>query len=509
MSDHDIQFDPDEVEALAQWKSPEHLAAEEFVQHMPDDFIEAYRSRSEARWEPESYDWNGWPLADTDYDDDDSDRWSEVSYYSEYMTTGGRIYELFMVSDRDGNHDSMYEAELGSAEWKRLQRELGVANYYSDMAAYYRWVAEYGEDPLRYLPNVTQRRVDHKWLVGVKLVGGRGKFVAARKILDNPPSPPAVKRLSQVPKEVKDYMNFDKRGYMQDPWAEVEPHMSVSQSNTLGYTHVAHVDFNTQEDVKGSKEKLKELAQQHADKAAQDAAEALKREDAALGESFDPEEVEAIAQQPNADFGGLGFQPSETQAGFWEYQTATPLGFKVRIDAKKLGNGRVNSEIWWLYLEEASWINTTIGQVPVERFNQWFTSVVHEIESGTYDAVIRRSKGEYDQFAERDRRRAAGLPESFDPEEVEAVATSIPPRWELKWEDKFRKVLGIYFEGRRIGDYTIDASHRGGEPVRRMLTNKIAEYEKFRPYEYGAGWVNFWDWYWHVGNRKNAGEEPE
>ena len=505
MSDPDIQFDPEEVEQIAQTRSPEELAAEEILQYMPDDFVEAYRSKTAARWDSDLYDWDGWPVADYEMDDDDPGRWSEQSYYSSFETDNGVLFELFMGANSDGDHDVMYSSVAGSVEWKRLKHDFGVAKYYDAMAEYYRWVAAHGEDPLRYLHNIeTTRKTNHKWLVGVKKVCSVGKFVAARKILDNPPSPPTIKRLSQLPKKVKDYMNLDARGYTQDPWDQIEPYLTVARPNTLGYTHFATVDFNQEEPVENARAKLMAAAEQAAEQASRDSAEALKRE-VALGESeFDPEEVENLAHQAAADFQGLGMKKWEEYYGpLWGYMTETPSSITVRILADMAKNGKVHTEVWWLYQGQGEWINLATGYVEVARFNTWFMSAVEEIERGGLDESIAESKADYDAHLEKARQMAMG--EAVDPEEVEAVATSVPPRWELKWEDTFHRVLGIYFEGKRIGDYTVEISHRGGEQLRRSLDKLIKRLESAVPYQYGAGWVNFWDWYWHAKNRM---EEP-
>ena len=83
--------------------------------------------------------------------------------------------------------------------------------------------------------------LSHKWLIGVKLMEGRGKFVSARKILSDPPSPSMIWNLAEVPKEIKDYMSFDSKGLMQDAWKDVEPYLKKSPKSTIGYTHIASI----------------------------------------------------------------------------------------------------------------------------------------------------------------------------------------------------------------------------------------------------------------------------
>jgi hypothetical protein len=117
---------------------------------------------------------------------------------------------------------------------------------------------------------------------------------------------------------------------------------------------------------------------------------------------------------------------------------------------------------------------------------------------------VERTDEEYREAAEKTRDRALGESDEPDPEEVEQTATSVPMRWFLQWEDGIHRQLGIYFKGNLVGKYEVEIGHRGGEPLKRSLMKAIQQLEAQQPYEYGAGWVNFWDWYWHVKNSQEV-----
>jgi hypothetical protein len=88
---------------------------------------------------------------------------------------------------------------------------------------------------------------------------------------------------------------------------------------------------------------------------------------------------------------------------------------------------------------------------------------------------------------------------------VEAIAFSIPPKWEFRWEDEAHMLVGIYFQGKKVGEYSIERKPTYAEQVKRSVEKRFKEYDAIKPYEYGVGWVNVWDWYWNVKNSLEDG----
>jgi len=94
--------------------------------------------------------------------------------------------------------------------------------------------------------------------------------------------------------------------------------------------------------------------------------------------------------------------------------------------------------------------------------------------------------------------------ESLDPEELEAIVFSIPPKWEFRWEDETHRNIGIYFQGKGVGKYFIERKPTDAETVKRSIETTFKKYDEIMPYEYGANWMNVWDWYWRIKNSLDA-----
>jgi hypothetical protein len=192
---------------------------EGFLEHAPDKFVNAYRNGLEAEWEPfDGLDTDWWPS----YDDDD-EVWKDYdTYVFQYRTEGGKLYEVVMSCDKDGNWDFASEAEFGTPEQKQQAKDYGLDGWIAAMRSYYEWVVENGKDPLDYLRVGRQNTAEDKWLVGFVESNGRARFAQARHIGQNPPERPTTD-FTGLPQEVKDYCVTDETLHVQDmTWDEVK-----------------------------------------------------------------------------------------------------------------------------------------------------------------------------------------------------------------------------------------------------------------------------------------------
>lgn len=165
-------------------------SAEQILSYMPEEFVRAHRRGETAEWEnPYTGDYDWWPSYD-----DDNDSWTQYLYYWDYRTEGGKLYGTVMVGDRDGNHDVNDEAEVGTEEYQRLEKEYGTDAWQAAMNDYYRWVVEHRKDPLGYI-HIPTREVEKKWIVAFAWdeAASALKLDAIRRVgIDPPPSPPAM-----------------------------------------------------------------------------------------------------------------------------------------------------------------------------------------------------------------------------------------------------------------------------------------------------------------------------
>lgn len=129
-------------------------AAQDILQYMPDEFRRAFAAGKSAEWEnPHAGEYDWWPSYDDDNDDEDdptSNPWTEYVYYWDYRTEGHKLYGVLMSGDRDGNHDAQDEAEVGTPEYERMEKEYGSEEWQKAMNRYYQWVVEHRRDPLGY-----------------------------------------------------------------------------------------------------------------------------------------------------------------------------------------------------------------------------------------------------------------------------------------------------------------------------------------------------------------------
>lgn len=199
----------------------------EVLAHLPKEFVDAYRNKRYARWE------NQYAAADMDWRPDfDTDSpeqpWSEVLWYFDYETDEGKLFVIAMQGDRDGNHDSLDSAEVGTPEGKELEEYYGSPGYFQAVKHYWEWVVETGRDPLGYV-KLPSREVEKKWIAGFIKEGERLKLVGVRRLAAEPPSPPMVTAEQAVAKAAEDpewkkaveYLLLDPQGYTEATEQEV------------------------------------------------------------------------------------------------------------------------------------------------------------------------------------------------------------------------------------------------------------------------------------------------
>lgn len=188
------------------------------LEYMPQEFKEAYAAKEFYEWKQD--DDRGLDVFPT-YDDDDAeagrDPWSEVAYYFNYCTEGGKIFIFAMARDSDGDHE-LCGAEVGTPPAAEIEKEYGLERWRTSMIEYWEWVRDHGKDPLNFIhvPNV---EVKHEWLAGFVRHGEKLRLAALRQLTAKKPSPPAVlwpevKAKAEDPawKEALDYCLVDDEG---------------------------------------------------------------------------------------------------------------------------------------------------------------------------------------------------------------------------------------------------------------------------------------------------------
>jgi len=186
------------------------------LEYAPEDFRRAYYAKQTAEWDPDfaaEADWS--PSPGDHYEDEETGEerveWWRTAYYPVYRTEDGKIYEEVHSVDGDGNHEYEVEAEVGTDEWRRQQRDWYQApqRLWKD---YWEYVAETGDDALGEI-FVPREKTTHKWVAGfTQEPDGRLKFWGARPIGREQSHPP-IRNLDEVPQHVKDYLLVDQDGY--------------------------------------------------------------------------------------------------------------------------------------------------------------------------------------------------------------------------------------------------------------------------------------------------------
>lgn len=186
------------------------------LEHAPDSFRYAFVNGDEATWETDP-DYNWWPVQD--YDDG---TYTAYMYSTTYVTADGKLYQEVNEVDMDGNSDNAGSEYVGTDEWRRMLDHYALYRWYESLAEYYEWVTETGTDPLRFLLVAMVTRSEHKWIVGFTQEGERARFWKAREVGVPGGSPPAITDFTQLPEEVRQYVNVDAAGLAQDAtWTEI------------------------------------------------------------------------------------------------------------------------------------------------------------------------------------------------------------------------------------------------------------------------------------------------
>jgi hypothetical protein len=196
-------------------KLPTEIAS--VLEYAPHEFVRAFFNKEESVWERDYLD-NEWWLS---YDDDDG-KWSKAAYYTEYRTENGSLIQGIYELDSDGERDFSDEAEVGTSVWRVMLEPYAYYQWAEANAAYSKWVAEHGEDPLDFFSVKANLRVDRQWLIGFTQDGDRARFWKAREVGVPGGSPPAINNPAQLPAEVQAYVNVDAEGINQDAtWTEI------------------------------------------------------------------------------------------------------------------------------------------------------------------------------------------------------------------------------------------------------------------------------------------------
>ena len=207
-------FDPEEVVAASTVRSTLGPEAQQIYDIASDDFKAAVERGSTARYDIDFHEHNAWPF----YDDDSG--WQQSFYSSYYVTSGGKIKIVLEEGDADGNWDWADSAVLDTPDYTALVKEFSYGSWQRRMRDYMEWVAQNGDDPLSEIAAPDRVPSTDKWLVGFVEQDGRPKFSIARHILAEPPSPPPVRSLEDLPGFVRDYAMLDHEGYVGMSWDE-------------------------------------------------------------------------------------------------------------------------------------------------------------------------------------------------------------------------------------------------------------------------------------------------
>lgn len=192
----------------------------DILQYAPRDFQDAFEAGTEAEWKVndtagDSW-WANW---DDDHEPDDPDGWSQVNYYANFSTSDGKLYRDIMECDHDGNHDHVTSSEVGSESEKQDLREFSYGAWNQNIARYYDWVAEHGDDPLGWFINRPEK-VQDRWLFGFVNDNGVPKFWKARH-LDRERE--TVEDWRRLPEVFQQFLNLDQNGHTIDvpTWQEL------------------------------------------------------------------------------------------------------------------------------------------------------------------------------------------------------------------------------------------------------------------------------------------------
>jgi hypothetical protein len=144
---------------------------EDLLKYMPIEFVEAYRAGTDYHWKnkyPQDNDW--WPV----YNDDD-DTWFEVIYFWEYTTNKGKIWGEVNELTKDGDTGLIEDAEIGTPAYDRLLQQFNAEELKKAIRRYLEWVAERGQDPLKYI-RAGNEQIDAKFIASFVREGDRLKL---------------------------------------------------------------------------------------------------------------------------------------------------------------------------------------------------------------------------------------------------------------------------------------------------------------------------------------------
>ena len=212
-------LDPEEI--MSQTRSAAYAAltpeGREIYDAGSQELRDAIENGGTFREPNENYEWNGWPS----YDDDIG--WTEIVYTGEYVVVDG-VLELHMEEgDRGGNREMLDSVVVGSRDYHELIKDTSLGTWKIRVKDYAQWVAEHGEDPIGWYSKPERPQATEKWLLGFVRDGDRVRFAVARNILSQPPSPPPVNDLTQLPPYVKEWARLDDQGYIQEmTWDEFQ-----------------------------------------------------------------------------------------------------------------------------------------------------------------------------------------------------------------------------------------------------------------------------------------------
>lgn len=237
-----------EDDMAGEWKELVPVtSADEILQYMPPEFVRAYQMGEQAEWEnphPDAYDWQ--PVYDDDLDDEDdpeSNPFREVTYYPEYRTEGGKIFEVWKSVDKDGDHDYEDEAEVGTPDADRLQKIYGPDGYFDEMKRYWEWVVARRRDPLGYIFTPTVE-VEKKWIASFARDGERLRCTAIRRLGVGKGKVDLAKALELAQqdedwKKAIEYLMLDAQGYTEADMEDI-----IREGGKWNAQGLLIIDFN-------------------------------------------------------------------------------------------------------------------------------------------------------------------------------------------------------------------------------------------------------------------------
>jgi hypothetical protein len=216
-------------------------AIADLLDYAPREFAQAYHDGEEAEWRTDDIGDSRWALHDDDYEPEDPDGWSEVTYYNNWETRDHRIFRQVWECDRDGNHDIVDDAELYSPQDQELLKSFSYGAHQENIAGYYDWVATHGQDPLGWF-YISHEKVQDRWLFGFVNDNGVPRFWKARHLDGDRET---TENWNGLPEHVRSFLNLDQNGHTLDvpTWQELEALPDTEMKTARDGTAYAQIRF--------------------------------------------------------------------------------------------------------------------------------------------------------------------------------------------------------------------------------------------------------------------------